>query len=91
MKVLFDCHLPFMLAHGGMQIQIEQTRAALDGLGVEVKPLCWWDATQFGDVLHHFNRIPTYLQRLAQERGMKAVMSAFMSGLGARPAWKRFL
>jgi hypothetical protein len=91
MKVLFDCHLPFLLTHGGMQIQIEQTRAALDGLGVEVKPLCWWDATQFGDVLHHFNRIPTYLQRLAQERGMKAVMSAFMSGLGARPAWKRFL
>ena len=39
MKVLFDCHLPFMLAHGGMQIQIEQTRAALERLGVEVEPL----------------------------------------------------
>jgi glycosyltransferase involved in cell wall biosynthesis len=89
MKVLIDCHLPFMLAHGGMQIQIEQTMAALDKLGVSIEPLRWWDAAQSGDVLHHFNRIPTYLQRLAQERGMKVVMSAFMSGLGARPAWQR--
>ena len=63
--------------------------AALEKLGVTVEPLRWWDETQSGEVLHHFNRIPTFLQRMAQEKGMKVVMSAFMSGLGARPAWQR--
>jgi glycosyltransferase involved in cell wall biosynthesis len=91
MKVLFDCHLPFMLAHGGAQVQIEQTMAALSKLGVVVEPLRWWDEAQTGDVLHHFARIPIHLQRLAKQKGMKVVMSAFMSGLGARPAWKRRL
>jgi len=91
MKVLFDCHVPFMLAHGGAQIQIEQTKAALETLGVTVEPLRWWDETQSGDVLHHFARIPIHIQRLAHQKGMKVVMSAFMSGLGARPVWKRFL
>lgn len=91
MKVIFEHHSPFMLAHGGAQIQIEQTRVGLEKLGVIVEPLRWWDETQSGDILHHFNRIPTFLQRLAQEKGMKVVMSAFMSGLGARPAWKRRL
>ena len=80
-----------MLAHGGMQIQIEQSMAALGKLGVSVEPLRWWDEAQSGDVLHHFNRIPTHLQRMAQAKGMKVVMSAFLSGLGARPAWQRFL
>ena len=91
MKVLFDCHTPFILAHGGAQVQIEQTMAALGKLGVSAEPLRWWDDAQSGDVLHHFARIPTHLQRLAKEKGMKVVMSAFMSGLGARPAWQRFL
>jgi glycosyltransferase involved in cell wall biosynthesis len=91
MKVLFDCHTPFILAHGGAQVQIEQTMAALGKLGVSAEPLRWWDETQSGDVLHHFAMIPTHLQRLAKEKGMKVVMSAFMSGLGARPAWQRFL
>ena len=42
MKVLFDHHCPFMLAHGGTQIQIEQTKAALEKLGVTVEPLLAW-------------------------------------------------
>jgi len=89
MKVLFECHTPFMLAHGGAQVQIEQTMAALRALGVSVEPLRWWDEAQSGDVLHHFARIPVHVQRLAHEKGMKLVMSAFMSGLGARPGWQR--
>ena len=54
MKVLFNCHVPFSLAHGGMQIQIEQTKAALEALGVEVEWLRWWDARQSGDLIHFF-------------------------------------
>ena len=91
MRVLFDCPCPFMLVHGGAQIQIEQTMAALGKVGVFVEPLRWWDQAQSGDVLHYFSRIPTHLMRSAQAKGMKVVMSAFISGLGARPAWQRFL
>jgi glycosyltransferase involved in cell wall biosynthesis len=91
MKVLLENHTPFMLAHGGAQIQIEQTKAALEKLGVTVEPLRWWDETQTGDVLHHFAGIPIHIQRLAHQKGMRVVMSAFMSGLGSRPAWKRFM
>jgi glycosyltransferase involved in cell wall biosynthesis len=91
MRVLFNCHLPFMLAHGGAQVQIEQTQAALQRLGVDVEPLRWWDDKQSGDVLHHFARVPALLLRQAHQKGMKVVMSAFMSGLGARPAWQRLL
>ena len=91
MKVLLENYTPFMLAHGGAQIQIEQTTAALERLGVAVEPLRWWDETQSGDVLHHFARIPPHIQRLAHQKGMKVVMSAYMSGLGSRPAWSRFL
>ena len=91
MKVLFNCHVPFMLAHGGAQIQIEQTKVALERVGLEVEPLRWWDPAQSGDVLHHFGRIPTNVLQLAQQKGMKVVMSPFMSGVGARPAWARFL
>jgi len=80
-----------MLAHGGGQVQIEQTMAALGRLGVTVEPLRWWDPDQTGDVLHYFARVSTHLQRAAQAKGMKVVMSAFMSGLGARPAWQRWL
>ena len=91
MKVLLENHTPFMLAHGGAQIQIEQTKAALEKLGVTVTPLRWWDETQTGDVLHHFAGIPIHIQRLAHQKGLRVVMSAFMSGLGSRPAWKRFM
>ena len=80
-----------MLTHGGLQVQIEQTKAALEQIGVETAFLEWWNDQQTGDILHHFARIPTHMLRLAQQKGMKVVMSAFMSGLGARPASVRLL
>lgn len=58
MKVLFNCQVPFAFAHGGMQIQMEQTQAALTQVGVPVEPLRWWDEIQTGEILHHFGRIP---------------------------------
>ena len=33
MKVLFNYNIPFSLAHGGAQIQVEQTSKALQALG----------------------------------------------------------
>jgi hypothetical protein len=35
MKVLLDSNVPFALAHGGAQIQIEQTKKELEEVGVE--------------------------------------------------------
>jgi glycosyltransferase involved in cell wall biosynthesis len=73
-----------MLAHGGMQIQIEQTKAALEKLGVSVEPLRWWDENQTGDVLHHFCRMPSSLLCAAQQKGMKVVVAELLTGQGSR-------
>ncbi len=59
MKVLFYHLTPFALAHGGLQIQIAQTREALRRIGVEVEFFRWYDDIQDYDVLHFFGRIPT--------------------------------
>src|SRR6266404_3163040 len=84
MKVLFNHHLPYSLAHGGTQIQIDQSKAALEKIGVEVEPLRWWDAAQTGDVLHHFGRPPTPLVRFAQTKGIKVVVADLLTEQGSR-------
>jgi glycosyltransferase involved in cell wall biosynthesis len=84
MKILLDHPLPFALAHGGVQTQIEQTKTALERAGVEVEFLRWWDENQKGDILHYFGRIPISLLRGARQKGMKVVFSDLMGGTGAR-------
>src|SRR5687768_6171179 len=91
MKVLFDHPSPFLLAHGGFQTQIEQTKAALDGAGVEVEYLRWWDATQKGDLIHFFGRPGASYVDFAHHKGMKVVLSELLAGLGARSPLLRFL
>src|SRR4051794_22758991 len=89
MKILFDHLAPFLLMHGGFQIQIEQTRSALERVGVEVEYLRWWDAAQSGDILHYFGRpLPGYVQ-FAQQKGMPVVMTQLLTGLGSRTTWRR--
>lgn len=84
MQVLFDHPFPFALAHGGFQIQIEQTAAALRRTGVEVEFLRWWDDAQLGQIIHYFGR-PTqaYIQR-AQQKGIKVVVADLLTELGSR-------
>jgi len=89
MRVLFDHPSPFRLAHGGFQIQIEQTRAALKELGVEVDWLRWWDDGQSGDVIHFFGRPSHWYVGAAQQKGMKVVSSELLTGLGSRGAFAR--
>ncbi len=84
MKVLLNYPLPFMLAHGGMQVQIEQTRAALEKIGVEVEYVRWWDENQKGDVFHHFARLGPPAIRLAQSKGIKVVMADLLTEQGSR-------
>ena len=85
MKILFDHHCPFGLAHGGIQIQIEQTRAALHQLGVQVEPLRWWDDQQAGDIIHYFGAAPTSYQRLAAQKNIPLVQSLVFSETCNRP------
>ncbi len=84
MKILLNCHVPFLLAHGGAQIQIEQTKAALEQIGVTVEYLRWWDDTQTGDVLHFFGRMPVELARLTQAKNIKVVMAELLTEQGSR-------
>jgi glycosyltransferase involved in cell wall biosynthesis len=91
MRILFDHHQPFALAHGGFQIQIEQSKAALERAGVTVDFLRWWDASQSCDLIHCFGLPPETLLGLSRQKGIKLVISQLLGGLGARPAWKRAL
>ena len=74
-----------MLAHGGFQIQIEQTKAALERIGVEIVFLEWWNDRQTGDILHFFGRVPTPMLQSAQAKGMKVVLAELLTEQGARP------
>jgi glycosyltransferase involved in cell wall biosynthesis len=84
MKILFDHPEPALLAHGGMQIQIRQTKAALEGLGCEVEYLRWWDDTQTGDIIHNFARMAPHLVELAHQKGIQVVLSELLTVQGSR-------
>ena len=84
MKVLIDHQLPFLLAHGGLQIQIEQTKAALEKIGIEVEYLRFWDSQQTADVLHVFGRCSRSYIDLARRKGIAVVMSDLLSETGSR-------
>ncbi len=84
MKVLIDHQLPFALAHGGLQIQIERTKEALEESGLQVEYLRWWDDSQKGDIIHFFGRAnPSHID-FAHAKGMKYVMSELLTGQGSR-------
>jgi len=84
MRVLIDHQLPFMLAHGGLRIQIERTKEALEAAGIHVEYLRWWDDSQKGDIIHFFGRAnPSHID-FAHAKGMKYVMSELLTGQGSR-------
>jgi glycosyltransferase involved in cell wall biosynthesis len=87
MRVLFDHPNPFVLAHGGFQIQIEQTYAGLRRIGVEVEHLRWWDDAQKGDIIHYFGRPPLPYLDLARQKGMKVILAQLLTGVGSRGPW----
>lgn len=85
MNIAFDTDLPFSFAHGGFQIQIEQTKLALENIGVHVEWLRRWDAKQVPDLIHHFGEIPTRYLDLARDKGIKVVLGELRGGMGVRP------
>ncbi len=84
MKILIHCNLPFALAHGGQQVQIEQTLSALQAIGLEAEPLRWWDDGQRADVIHYFGRMSAEQIEFAHEKGIKVVMGELLTGAGSR-------
>lgn len=84
MKVILDHPHPFLLSHGGFQIQIEQTYGALRQAGVEVDYLRWWDDRQPVDIIHFFGRPTVPYVKQAQAKGIRIVMAQLLTGLGSR-------
>lgn len=84
MKILINCGLPFSLAHGGQQIQIERTMSGLQANGLEVEPLRWWDEGQTGDVIHYFGRMPAGQIEMAHQKGIRVVLAELLTGPGSR-------
>jgi len=84
MKVLIDHGSPFLLAHGGFQVQIEQTRRALAAIGVEAEYLRWWDDAQTAQIIHRFGSLHAEYVRLAHAKGIKIVLSELRTAAGSR-------
>lgn len=84
MRVIFDHPDPFLLSHGGFQIQIEQTFRALRDAKVDVEYLRWWDDRQPADIIHYFGRPATAYVNQAQKKGIRIVMAQLLTGLGSR-------
>jgi len=75
MKALIECAVPAMLAPGGTQVQVEQTKAGLEASGVEVEFLRWWDRGQRGDLIHYFGTPSNSFLGLARDAGLPVVMT----------------
>lgn len=86
--MLFDHPDPFLFAHGGFQIQIEQTKAAVEANGVAVEYLRWWDDSQKPDIIHYFGRPNPEYVRTAQRKNIKVVVEQLLTAVGSRPPWK---
>jgi glycosyltransferase involved in cell wall biosynthesis len=84
MKILFDHNEPFLLAHGGLQVQVTRTKSALEEAGLAVEYLRWWDESQHGDVIHFFGRAnPSHIE-FAHAKGMKYVVQELLTSQGSR-------
>ena len=86
MKVLIDHPQPFLLGHGGFQVQIEQTHVALREVGVSAEYLRWWDDRQNADIIHYFGRPSIPYVEQAHAKGIRIVMAELLTGLGSRSA-----
>jgi len=88
MRIAFDHHLPFVLAHGGFQLQIEQTLEALRAIGVDAEWLKFWDAKQQPDVIHFFGKPDSAYLHFARGKRIKTVVNELLTGLGSRSKTK---
>jgi glycosyltransferase involved in cell wall biosynthesis len=91
MKIIFDHQLPFMLAHGGTQIQIERTRAALENIGVEASYMEWWNEKQTADVLHQVGWVHPEVIKFARNKSWKVVITTLLTEQCNQSKWQWFV
>lgn len=89
MRVALDCHVPFALAHGGAQIQIQQTMEALRRAGVEVRPMSWWDDSFQPEIIHFFGKPPLSYVNLVKQKKIRLIIADLLTSQGSRTAWQR--
>lgn len=88
MKILFDHHEPFLLAHGGMEILCGETMNALNRRGIDAEPMRWWDKDQQGDIIHCYGRPSPAHIRFAHAKGIAYVFHELLTAQGSRPLWR---
>lgn len=88
MKVIFDHPSPFSLAHGGFQVQIEESKAGLERLGVEVEMMRWWDGRQRADLIHYFGPPPLGYLEMAREKDIPVVATVLFTTTCNRPPFR---
>jgi glycosyltransferase involved in cell wall biosynthesis len=88
MKVLFNCHVPFSLAHGGAEIQIQRSKSAVETAGISTDYLKWWEDEQPAEIIHHFGAIPWIVVEQAHKKGLKVVNTLLLTDTCNRPAYQ---
>lgn len=89
MKVLFDCHMPACLAHGGGHVQAINTVKALREIGVDADYVNWWSSDQKCDVLHFLGRVDGFYTGFAKAKGIKFVLADLLTSQGSRTKLQR--
>ncbi len=89
MKVLFDCHMPAFLAHGGGHVQAINTVKALREIGVDADFARWWDSDQKCDILHFLGRVDGFYAGFARPKGIKFVLADLLTSQGSRTKLQR--
>lgn len=80
MKVLLDCQgTPFLLAHGGVDIQLNSTCQALRSAGVEADYLRWWDSSQPCDLIHTYSVPDSQFLKFAREKKVPVVCTSLFT------------
>lgn len=80
MKVLLDCQgTPFLLAHGGVDIQLNSTCNALRSTGVEADYLRWWDKNQECDLIHTYSVPDSQFLKFAREKRVPVVCTSLFT------------
>lgn len=89
MKILFNCTLPFALAHGGQAIQLERTIASLNEIGIPAEPLRWWDERQRGDLIHYVGIMPVDQIHFARKKKFKVIIANLLTEQGSQTPLQR--
>jgi glycosyltransferase involved in cell wall biosynthesis len=80
MRILFDSFgPPFFLAHGGEQVQVNQTVEGLRANGLDVDYARWWDSGQTCDIVHSFGVPNSAYINFAKSKGIRVVSTTLFT------------